>query len=91
LDLVTATFLPLAADRSLAVLLSEHGIDHLHDEALLGFGESLDALHLLLQLRVGPRLPGLASFSPIRASTETASAWAMAGRRETGTRRRPTS
>ena len=34
-----------------AVLLSEHGIDHLHDEALLGFGQALDALHLLQQLR----------------------------------------
>jgi hypothetical protein len=36
----------------------------------------------------GPRLAGVASFCPMRASTETASAWAIAGSSETGTRRR---
>ena len=32
-------------------LLLQHGIDHLHDEALLGFGQAGDAFELLLQLR----------------------------------------
>jgi hypothetical protein len=36
---------------SSSVLLSEHGIDHVHDEALLGARQSLDALHLLLRPR----------------------------------------
>jgi len=43
---------PLLAARLSAVLLGKHRIDHLHCEALLGFGEPLGALHLLLQLWV---------------------------------------
>ena len=36
----------------------QHGIDHLHDEALLGFGQAGDAHKLLLQLRRRPALGG---------------------------------
>jgi hypothetical protein len=41
----------------LPVRLCEHAVEHPHDEAPLGAGELGDALELLLELGVGPRLP----------------------------------
>jgi len=39
--------------------LPEHGVDHLHDEALLGLGQAMDALDLLQKLWRGPALRAL--------------------------------
>ena len=51
--------MPEPRQASLAALPSEHGIEHLDHEALLGSRQALDALDLLLQLGGRPALGGL--------------------------------
>lgn len=47
-----------ASSLAAGLLLLQHGIDHLHHEALLGLGQAGDAFELLLQLRCRPALAG---------------------------------
>jgi hypothetical protein len=37
--------------------VSEHNVEHLHDETLLRFGQVLNLFQLLLDARTGPRPP----------------------------------
>ena len=57
------------ARAALSAGLRQHPIDHLHEHALLGFGELVDAIELLLEIG---RWPGLSVF-PISSSMDTPS------------------
>ena len=41
-----------------AVALAQNALEHLHDHLLLGFGQAVEPLDLLLQQRRGPSLGG---------------------------------
>ena len=57
----------MGAALSLAALLLQHGVEHLHHEALLGPRQLADLFELLLQLRCRP---ALASATPGRGADE---------------------
>jgi hypothetical protein len=67
-----------------AVLLSQHGIDHLYHEALLGLGQALDALHLLQQLRSRPTLGGGGLLLPDEGLDGDGSIGSLASARRSG-------